>query len=187
MGPSPHRSSCCSGSTAWLRFSLWAEYSIASRPDIKSPRGESSLMAETASLRRIAGLILACRSWLRRGDPSPHPRPNPRRPRLPSNKLPVVLVYPFEVQTGADPRIGTAIAQIWVRRWWRRAGLRAADPRGVKRPVFSTMPVPQKQTFISAVYLTPVGESPRSVEQVVSARAESFFSLRRLRSPASPT
>jgi len=109
--------------------------------------------------------------------PTPQPllTPAPRQMMTPAplppsvGRQPVVLVYPFDVQTGADPKLGSAVAQIF--------GQEMAAAGGV-----TVLPVPQKITranfldnargegaeFYISGYVTQVGEIASVVEQVVS-------------------
>jgi hypothetical protein len=72
-------------------------------------------MFERISPRRFFGLVLLCSLFAFATAAAPPPSaPAPAPSFVPSGieQMPVVMVYPFDVQTGADPRIGQAIAQI---------------------------------------------------------------------------
>jgi hypothetical protein len=136
-------------------------------------------MAEKHFGHRMAGLILACSllGFIVAATPSPSPAPSqtPQSSLTPSSleQLPVVLVYPFEVQTGADARIGTAIAQILAQEMAAAGGITVlAIPQGIKRPAFLDNARAAKADFYISGYVTPVGESAAVVEQVVSVESE---------------
>ncbi len=103
-------------------FLFGAEYSIA------WPTGHSDPLPEAVGARclRDVSRAPAASEWLalscaRLLATAAALAPSARRRSLPVahadppaglEQLPIVLVYPFDVQTGADPRIGIAIAQI---------------------------------------------------------------------------
>ena len=78
-------------------------------------------MLERYFVAPVAGSGLACLCGRAASPPSP-PAPAPEsvsdtRTNAPTpvtgiEQMPVVLIYPFDVQTGVDPQIGIAIAQI---------------------------------------------------------------------------
>ncbi|HEY6485495.1 MAG TPA: hypothetical protein VIX83_03835 [Candidatus Cybelea sp.] len=104
--------------------------------------------------------------------PSPSPSPSssasaPPAPRL--SQVPVILIYPFDVQTGADPKIGIAIAQISAQEMAAAGGIEIPPiPQGVKRANFLDYARSQKADFYISGYVTPVGDTAAVVEQVVS-------------------
>ena len=141
-------------------------------------------MAEKRKTYRLAGLILSCSllGFIVAATPSPQPSPQPPPQPSPSaqasstpsslEQQPVILVYPFDVQTGADPRIGTAIAQILGQEMAAAGGITVlAIPQGVKRPDFLDNARTAKADFYISGYVTPVGESAAVVEQVVSVES----------------
>jgi hypothetical protein len=139
-------------------------------------------MAEKRFAHRMAGLILSCSllGFVVAATPSPPPSPAPSplpsaQPAPPSSsleQLPVVLVYPFDVQTGADARIGTAIAQILGQEMAAAGGITVlAIPQGVKRSDFLDHARSAGADFYISGYVTPVGESAAVVEQVVSVES----------------
>lgn len=80
-----------------------------------------------------------------------------------------MLVYPFDVQTGVDPKIGTAIAEILAQEMTAAGGLSVLPvPQNVKRPDFLQTARAQKADFYISGYVTPVGYAAAVVEQVVS-------------------
>jgi hypothetical protein len=128
-------------------------------------------MFETCSLRRVLGRAFVCSLLafaLAAAPPSPPP-PTPA-PSLPSvGQTPVVMVYPFDVQTGADPRIGMAIAQILAQEMIAAGGISVPPvPQGIKRAEFLDNARTAKADFYISGYVTPVGDSAAVVEQVVS-------------------
>jgi hypothetical protein len=137
-------------------------------------------MAEKRFAHRMAGLILSCSllGFIVAATPSPPPLPQPSPPSTPATpsssleQLPVVLVYPFDVQTGSDARIGTAIAQILGQEMAAAGGITVlAIPQGIKRPAFLDNARAAKADFYISGYVTPVGESAAVVEQVVSVES----------------
>jgi hypothetical protein len=132
-------------------------------------------MAEIHFVRRMAGLILACSllGFVVAATPSPQPSPPPSPPPSSLETQPVVLIYTFDVQTGADPRIGTAIAQILGQEMVAAGGITVLPvPVGVKRPNFLDNARAAKADFYISGYVTPVGDSAAVVEQVVSVESE---------------
>ncbi|HEV3091657.1 MAG TPA: hypothetical protein VGX91_09510 [Candidatus Cybelea sp.] len=106
--------------------------------------------------------------------PSPVPSAAPPPSAVPAGigNLPVVLIYPFEVQTGADPKLGIAIAQILAQEMVAAGGISVpAIPSGVKRADFLETARGAKADFYISGYVTPVGDSAAVVEQVVSVES----------------
>ncbi len=123
-------------------FLFGAEYSIA-WPD-RTFRGRSRRsrwsMFERCSLRRASRtclrLLVARVRGGGRAAESAASDSGPGDPR-PSVQTPVVMVYPFDVQTGADPQIGMAIAQILAQEMAAAGGINVPPvPQGVKRADF---------------------------------------------------
>jgi hypothetical protein len=80
-----------------------------------------------------------------------------------------VLVYPFDVQTGVDAKIGFAIASILAQEMQAAGGLNVLPvPVGVKRADFLETARTQHADFYISGYVTPVGDAASVVEQVVS-------------------
>lgn len=80
-----------------------------------------------------------------------------------------VLIYPFDVQTGVDTKIGFAIASILAQEMGAAGGLTVLPvPVGVKRTDFLDTARTQHADFYISGYVTPVGDSAAVVEQVVS-------------------
>jgi hypothetical protein len=131
-------------------------------------------MAEKRFVHRMAGLALSCSllGFVIAATPSPQPSPSPPPPAASLEQLPAVLIYPFEVQTGADQRIGTAIAQILAQEMAATGGITVLPiPASVKRPDFLDNARAAKADFYISGYVTPVGESAAVVEQVVSVES----------------
>ncbi len=98
------------------------------------------------------------------------PQPSPEAPG--AGQTPIVIVYPFDVQTGADPRIGTAIAQILGQEMAAAGGITVRPiPQGVKRADFLENARATNADFYISGYVTPVGDSAAVVEQVVSVES----------------
>jgi hypothetical protein len=88
------------------------------------------------------------------------------------NALPVVVIYPFDVQTGADPRIGAAIGQILAQEMTAAGGITVPPvPQGIKRADFLENARSAHADFYISGYVTPVGDSAAVVEQVVSVES----------------
>jgi hypothetical protein len=129
-------------------------------------------MFERISPRRFFGLVLLCSLFAFATAAAPPPSaPAPAPSFVPSGieQMPVVMVYPFDVQTGADPRIGQAIAQILAQEMAAAGGIAVPQvPQGVKRADFLSNARAARADFYISGYVTPVGESAAVVEQVVS-------------------
>lgn len=83
--------------------------------------------------------------------------------------MPIVVVYPFDVQTGVDPRLGQAIAQILSQEMTAAGGINVLPvPANVKRTDFLTNARTNRADFYISGYVTPVGDHASVVEQVVS-------------------
>lgn len=96
----------------------------------------------------------------------------PTTPPVGNGQNPTVLIYPFEVQTGADPRLGIAIAQILSQEMANAGGINVlAVPQGIKRPAFLDNARTLHADFYISGYVTPVGDSAAVVEQVVSVES----------------
>ncbi len=94
---------------------------------------------------------------------------SPTAPPAGIEQLPTVLIYPFDVQTGTDARIGAAIAQILAQEMTAAGGITVPPvPHGVKRADFLENAHSAHADFYISGYVTPVGDSAAVVEQVVS-------------------
>jgi len=124
-------------------------------------------MADTFP-RRLLGLVLLCSSVaLTAATPPPPP---PQAPTV--AQVPVVLIYPFDVQTGADPKIGIAIAQILAQEMTAAGGITVPPvPAGIKRADFLANAHTMRADFYISGYVTPVGDRASVVEQVVSVES----------------
>jgi hypothetical protein len=99
---------------------------------------------------------------------SPTPLPSPSGPVAAA----AVLIYPFDVQTGVDPKIGVAIAEILAQEMAAAGGLAVLPvPHGIKRSAFLDNARTQRADFYISGYVTPVGDSAAVVEQVVSVES----------------
>jgi hypothetical protein len=126
-------------------------------------------MLERVSLRSLLGLALLCSSLLFAIGAAP-PTPPPPLPTI--QQTPVVVVYPFDVQTGADPRLGIAIAQILAQEMVAAGGISVPPvPKGVKRADFLENARTARADFYISGYVTPVGDTAAVVEQVVSVES----------------
>jgi hypothetical protein len=125
-------------------------------------------MGNTIS-RCLLGPALLCSAILLAAvAPPPPPTPGPSF----SGQNPIVLVYPFDVQTGADPKLGIAIAQILAQEMTAAGGITVpAVPQGVKRADFLQDAHAAHADFYISGYVTPVGDSAAVVEQVVSVES----------------
>jgi hypothetical protein len=122
-------------------------------------------MVDRGSLRRFLGSVLLSSSLVFSVAATPAPSPPPRA----IEQMPVVLIYPFEVQTGADPRLGSAIAQILAQEMLAAGGITVPPvPQGIKRADFLDNARTARADFYISGYVTPVGDSAAVVEQVVS-------------------
>ncbi len=134
-------------------------------------------MTERTSLRRLLGTALLCSAltFATAAAPTPAPAPHPTASATPIvppagiEQMPVVVVYPFDVQTGADPRLGTAIATILAQEMIAAGGITVLPvPQGIKRADFLQTARADRADFYISGYVTPVGDSAAVVEQVVS-------------------
>ncbi|HYL27580.1 MAG TPA: hypothetical protein VEW74_07075, partial [Candidatus Nitrosotalea sp.] len=128
-------------------------------------------MVERNSLRSLLGLLLLCASFIfstAAAPPPPTPVPTPAS----ADAVPTVLVYPFDVQTGADTRLGVAIGQILAQEMTAAGGIAVLPvPSGVKRADFLSNAQTSHADFYISGYVVPVGDSARVVEQVVSVES----------------
>ncbi len=126
-------------------------------------------------LGTIALLLAATALAAAAAPPTPTPAtPAPRVSPTPfvapnSAATATVLIYPFDVQTGVDAKIGFAIASILAQEMSAAGGLNVLGvPTGVKRTDFLETARTQKADFYISGYVTPVGDTAAVVEQVVS-------------------
>ena len=138
---------------------------------------EKTISRALAAVALLSSIALAAAAPSQAPAPLPSPGASvlpvsaPTAPAAPSSadQLPVVLVFPFDVQTGADPRIGTAIAQILGQEMAAAGGVLVPPiPQGVKRADFLQDARNAHADFYISGYVTPVGDSAAVVEQVVS-------------------
>jgi hypothetical protein len=136
-------------------------------------------MLERISPRRLLGASLLCSSLLLIAAAPPAPRATPSpAPSVAATTTPTplflsqspeVMVYPFDVQGGIDPRIGMAIAQILAQEMIAAGGINVPPvPQSVKRPDFLDNARAAHADFYISGYVTPVGDRASVVEQVVS-------------------
>ncbi|HEY5425645.1 MAG TPA: hypothetical protein VIJ77_03760 [Candidatus Tumulicola sp.] len=119
-----------------------------------------------------SSLIFATAGAPAQPTPAPTLSPKPAPAATPFAGTVSVLIYPFDVQTGVDPKIGMAIAQILAQEMTAAGGLSVmAVPSGIKRPDFLRNAHEQNADFYISGYVTPVGESAAVVEQVVSVES----------------
>jgi TolB-like protein len=104
--------------------------------------------------------------------PSPTPSPTPTPAATAPSAAASVLIYPFDVQTGVDAKIGIAIASILAQEMAATGGLNVlAVPQGVKRTDFLQYARTKAADFYISGYVTPVGDAAAVVEQVVSVES----------------
>ena len=138
-------------------------------------------MFDRVSTRGLLGLAALCCALLFATAATPTPTPAPAPAASPSatptpptgiEQLPTVLVYPFDVQTGADPRIGMAIGQILGQEMVAAGGINVLPiQQGVARTDFLANARKNHADFYISGYVTPVGDSAAVVEQVVSVES----------------
>jgi TolB-like protein len=120
-------------------------------------------------IARFLAPVLLC-SWVALTAATP-PAP-PTTPPAAAGQMPVVMVYPFEVQTGADPKLGIAIAQILAQEMTAAGGISVPPvPQNVKRADFLEQAHAAHADFYISGYVTPVGDTAAVVEQVVSVES----------------
>jgi hypothetical protein len=129
-------------------------------------------MLERVSPRGLLAAALLCASVLFATAAAPPPPTPAPVPPAGFGALPTVLVYPFDVQTGADPKIGMAIAQILAQEMTAAGGITVPPvPQGIKRADFLENARTARADFYISGYVTPVGDSAAVVEQVVSVES----------------
>ncbi len=125
-------------------------------------------------MRRLLGtlalLVSAVALAAATAPPTPAPKISPTPVAAPSiGQSTTVLIYPFDVQTGVDAKIGFAIASILAQEMAAAGGLNVLPvPVGVKRADFLDTARTQRADFYISGYVTPVGDTAAVVEQVVS-------------------
>ncbi|MGA8534087.1 MAG: hypothetical protein WB615_08265 [Candidatus Tumulicola sp.] len=106
---------------------------------------------------------------------TPAPKISPTPLATPSSagaSMAAVMIYPFDVQTGVDAKIGMAIAAILAQEMAAAGGLVVLPvPQGVKRADFLETARSLHADFYISGYVTPVGDSAAVVEQVVSVES----------------
>ena len=145
---------------------------------IRAPSSLESTSAERNVVRRLFGVLLLGSSLVllvaaaaagRVPTPSPDPDAGRRPPRRSAADAATVLIYPFDVQTGVDAKIGIAIASILAQEMAAAGGLNVWPvPQGVKRADFLQNARTKAADFYISGYVTPVGDAAAVVEQVVS-------------------
>jgi TolB-like protein len=129
-------------------------------------------MPNQSSLRRLLGTAFLCSSLAfatAAAPPSPAPSP---LPPAGIETMPVVVVYPFDVQTGVDPRLGSAIAQILAQEMAAAGGISVLPvANNIKRADFLDNARAARADFYISGYVTPVGDRASVVEQVVSVES----------------
>jgi len=145
---------------------------LRGRPDIPSRWAKKPLlMLKNFWLRRIFGTSLLCASLALVTAAAP-PSPAPSATPAAIEQMPVVVIYPFDVQTGVDVRLGAAIAQILAQEMIAAGGITVpAVPQGVKRANFLENARTAHADFYISGYVTPVGDHASVVEQVVSVES----------------
>ncbi|HEY1975664.1 MAG TPA: hypothetical protein VGG89_03895 [Candidatus Baltobacteraceae bacterium] len=115
----------------------------------------------------VASLVLMAAA----PSPKPSPTPSPAASAAPKpgfGQTPTVLVFPFETQSGADPKIGAAISQILSQGMAQAGGLTVLPiPQNVARADYQTYAREQHAEFYISGYVTPIGETASVVEQLV--------------------
>jgi TolB-like protein len=130
-------------------------------------------MFERALSHRLVGRAFVCSLLaLATVAVAPTPSPMPAPSAVPIGQMPTVMIYPFDVQTGADKRIGMAIAQILAQEMVAAGGINVPPvPQNTKRADFLENARAARADFYISGYVTPVGESAAVVEQVVSVES----------------
>lgn len=104
--------------------------------------------------------------------PLPTPAPQPTLEAPSAAQAPTILVYPFDVETGADPKLGTAIAQIFGQEMAATGGVDVlAIPQGITRANFLENARSEKADFYISGYVMQVGDNASVVAQVVSVES----------------
>lgn len=112
---------------------------------------------------------------------APRATPTPRTP-LPSpaatmnlNLLslsPKVLIYPFDVASGLQPKVGVQVATIFSHAMTQAGNVNVLPvPSGVQRTNFLTTARSDKADYYITGYITPIGDSASVVVQVVSVQS----------------
>jgi hypothetical protein len=105
--------------------------------------------------------------------PAPSPAPAPSGAPAGIEALPTVVIYPFDVQTGVDPRLGIAIAQILSQEMAAAGGISVLPvPQNVKRANFLDNARTARADFYISGYVTQVGDRASVITQVVSVSSD---------------
>jgi hypothetical protein len=134
-------------------------------------------MTERSPLRRLTVVLLGSLLLAATASPSPKPAPLPSpspSPPLPAflSQAPSVVIYPFDVQGGVDPRIGMAIAQILSQQMIVAGQIAVLPvPQRITRPDFQNYARDHNADFYISGYVTPIGAVASVVEQVVSVES----------------
>lgn len=116
-----------------------------------------------------ASIVLIAAVPTPKSSASPSPTPSPSSSPLSFTQTPTVLIYPFDVQSGTDPKIGIAIAQILSQEMKAAGGLNVLPlAQHVARTDFLANAHQQHADFYVSGYVTPIGNAASVVEQVVS-------------------
>src|SRR5581483_2871853 len=180
--PSPPRSSFFYGFIASARsFSSVPNTASRGRPEVRpSSAKHGRSMPERKTARRLLVPLLmlsslVCATAATPAPPTPAPSPAPAASATPVPRIgqqPVVMIYQFDVETGADARIGYAIAQILGQEMVAAGGITVPPvPKDVKRADFLQYARDAHADFYISGYVTPVGDSAAVVEQVVSVES----------------
>lgn len=143
----------------------------------------ASAVPERKPVRRLFGvfLIVSSLALLAATPPPPTPTPAPVLPPVPvptgptappAALQPTLVVYPFDVQGGLDPKLGVALAQIMQQTMQQVGGITVLDvPQNVVRANFLQYARDNHAQFYISGYATPVGAGASVVEQVVSVES----------------
>ena len=128
-------------------------------------------------MRRTVGLfMLVCSFALVAAAPKATPKPTatpvPTTTPFTSN-APSVMVYPFEVPSDVDAKMGISIAQVYQQVLVQAGGLTVLAPTtSIKREDYAKYAFAQKADYYISGYVQPIGNAASIVANIVDAKTE---------------
>ncbi|HET9030464.1 MAG TPA: hypothetical protein VFN49_09815 [Candidatus Aquilonibacter sp.] len=135
-------------------------------------------------MRRTFGMFLLCLSFgLLAVAPAPAPKPKaaptPKATFAPTavptvaGVTPTVIIYPFQTPTDLDPKMGTAIAQIYEQVLTQAGGLKVLPiPEKIKREDWTKYAHAQHADYYISGFVQPIGNIAAIVARIVDVNSE---------------